>query len=71
MQDLLEHSRSRKFFVESKERPLKRETKGNIWNYSNFGKKVIDIIVNVYIKAIKNVWMQIQRSTTKNLLLLV
>jgi len=71
VQDLLKHGRSRKFFIESNESPLKRLNKGNIRNHSNFGKEVRDITVKVYIKGIKNLWMQIHRPTTKNLQLLV
>ena len=44
-----------------------KSNQGNIRNHSNFGKDAIDVIVKVYIKAIKNLWMQIHRPTTKNL----
>lgn len=71
MQDPLKHGRNRKFFSESNESPLKKVPKGNIRNHSNFGKEAIDIIVKVYIKAIKNLWMEIHCPITKNLQLLV
>jgi hypothetical protein len=73
VQDLLKHGKGRKFFRGGNESPLKRVTKGNIRNHRNSGKEkeAMNIIVKVYIQAIKNIWMQIHRLITNNLQLLV
>jgi len=55
----------------SNESLLMRVTKSSCRNHNNSGKEDMDVIVKVYIRDIKNLWVQIHLPTTKNLQVLV